>query len=228
MGNPRQLPLVFDLRPAYSGEDFLVADCNRDAVGWIDRWPDWPSPALVVHGPAGCGKSHLAEVFRRKSAARSLDHQVLAADEPRDPASADGAWIVEDCDAYLSNDAPAPLFHLFNQVREGGGTILLTGRTAAARWPETLADLRSRLNAATSAAIGPPDDQLIAAVVVKLFADRQLRVGVEVVDYALRRMERSFDAARKLVSAVDAAALAERREITVPLVRQVIKEIAGT
>lgn len=225
MSGAKQLPLDFDLRPAYGDADFLVAECNREAVAWIDKWPHWPSPALAVHGPAGCGKSHLAEVFREKSGATVLGHAALAGDEARDPAAAGGAWIVEDADVYLSGQPPEPLFHLFNQVKEGGGSLLLTGAAAPARWEVSLADLRSRLNAAAAVAIGAPDDTLIAAVLVKLFADRQLRVGAEVVDYALKRMERSFAAARDLVGAVDAAALAERREITVPLVRKVMEEL---
>lgn len=223
MSGPRQLPLDFDHWPAYGGADFLIAESNRDAVAWINRWPDWPGPVLAVHGPAGCGKTHLAEVFRRKASARVLGHAELAADEARDPAATGGAWIVEDADAYLEQGAPAPLFHLLNQVREGGGTLLLSGRAAPARWPTDLPDLRSRLNAAAAVAIGTPNDGLLAAVLVKMFADRQLRVGTDVVDYALRRMERSFAAASDLVAAVDAAALAERREITVPLVRRIME-----
>ncbi|MEK9725337.1 MAG: DNA replication protein, partial [Rhodospirillaceae bacterium] len=147
MTGARQLPLDFEHRPALGGEDFLVADCTRDAGAWVARWPDGPSPALVVHGPAACGKSHLAEVYRRRSGARALSQAELAADEARDPAAASGAWLVEDADDYLADGAPEPLFHLFNQVKEGGGRLMLTGRNAPARWAVTLADLRSRLNA---------------------------------------------------------------------------------
>ncbi|MDD9876292.1 MAG: DNA replication protein [Magnetovibrio sp.] len=223
MSGATQLPLEFDLRPAYGGEDFLVSDENREAVLWIDRWPDWPTPVLCVHGPAGCGKTHLAEVFRAKTGARALSHADLAGDPPRDPAAAAGAWIVEDADAYLAGSDPEPLLHLYNQVAEGGGRLLLTGARPPADWPADLADLRSRLGALTVAAIGAPGDALIAALLVKLFGDRQLRVGADVVDYAVRRMERSFAAARDLVGRLDQAALAERRAITIPLVRRVLE-----
>jgi len=225
---PTQLSLNFDHRPAYGGEDFLVADSNRDAVMWIDRWPEWPSPALVVYGPPGCGKTHLAEVFRRHADATRLDHAALARNTARDPASAGGAWIVEDADDYLAAEAPEALFHLYNQVREGGGSLFLTGKMPPAQWPVALPDLASRLNAAAAVAIGPPGDELIAALLVKLFADRQLKVGAEVIDYLLKRMERSFAAARTLVSALDEAALAERRDITVPLTRKVMETLDTT
>lgn len=222
MNKPQQLPLDFEFRPAFGGADFLVTDSNREAVQWIDRWPDWLSPALVVYGPPASGKSHLAEVFRQKSQANVMTHQDLANDQPRDPAGAAGAWIIEDADRYLGDGPPEPLFHLFNQIKEGGGSLLLSGVLPPARWLVELADLSSRLNAAPTVGIGTPDDGLIGAVLVKLFADRQLRVSTDVIEYAVKRMERSLAAARNLVKALDALALAERREITVPLVRRVL------
>ena len=221
MSESLQFTLPFEFRPAYGGEHFLVAPCNDDAVSWVDRWPDWPSPYLIIHGPAGCGKTHLAEVFRRRADAQALSHAALAKNCPRDPEEAAGGWIVEDADNYLFNGEPEPLFHFLNQVLEGQGHLLLSARAAPSQWRVDLADLRSRINAAPAVAIGPPDDELLAAVLVKHFADRQLRVGIEVVDYAVKRMERSFDAVSDLVERLDRQSLTARREITVPLVRQV-------
>ena len=221
MREPRQFTLAFEFRPAYGDDHFLVAPCNGDAVAWVDRWPDWPSPYLIIHGPAGCGKTHLAEVFRQHADAQVLSHAALAKNCPRDPEETAGGWIVEDADSYLDDGEPEPLFHLFNQVLEGRGHLLLSSRKAPSRWRVNLADLRSRINAAPAVAIGSPDDQLLSAVLVKHFADRQLRVGAEVVEYAVKRMERSFDAVRDLVEELDRQSLTARREITVPLVRQV-------
>ena len=221
MSQSSQLTLAFEYRPAYDDDHFVVAPCNEVAVSWIDRWPDWPSPYLIIHGPAGCGKTHLSEVFRRRADAKVLTHRALAENCPRDPEGAGGGWIVEDADSYLFNGEPEPLFHFLNQVLEGQGQLLLSAREAPSQWRVDLADLRSRINAAPAVAIGPPDDELLAAVLMKHFTDRQLRVGIEVVDYAVKRMERSFDAVRELVDRLDRQSLSARREITVPLVRQV-------
>ena len=120
------------------------------------------------------------------------------------------------------------LLHLYNVAAESGGHLLFTARTPPARWPIALADLRSRLGAMPSAAVGKPDDALIGAVLVKLFADRQLSVGANVVTFLLARMERSFDMARRIVAALDAAALAGRRNITVPLARRVLTHLRDT
>jgi chromosomal replication initiation ATPase DnaA len=196
--------LTFDLghRTALGRDDFLVAPCNSDAVAWIDRWPDWPGPALVIYGPAGCGKTHLARVWQQRSG---------ATDES----------VIEDADR-ASDDAA--LFHRFNRHAEDGGHLLVTARIAPARWTGRLPDLVSRLAAAPTVAIGAPDDTLIAQVLVKLFADRQLDVDAGVVTYAVRRMERSFAAARRLVAAADQAALAAKRPVTVALVRAVLEQ----
>ena len=222
-----QLPLDFDHRPALSGEDFLVAPGNAGAVAWLDRWPDWPGPLLAIHGPAGCGKTHLAQVFMAASGARAIGADALGGTEPRHLLAGARACVVEDAEAFLGGDLEEALLHLYNTVQETGRHMMLTARRPPARWPVRLADLRSRLKAAVAVEIGPPDDTLITAVIVKLFADRQLRVDADVVSFMLTRMERSFETARTLVAAVDRAALAERRNITVPLVRGVMEEISS-
>ncbi len=222
-----QLPLDFDHRPALSGEDFLVAPGNAGAVAWLDRWPDWPGPLLAIHGPAGCGKTHLAQVFMAASGARAIGADALGGTEPRHLLAGARACVVEDAEAFLGGDLEEALLHLYNTVQETGRHMMLTARRPPARWPVRLADLRSRLKAATAVGIGPPDDPLITAVIVKLFVDRQLRVDADVVSFMLTRMERSFETARTLVAAVDRAALAERRNITVPLVRGVMEEMSS-
>lgn len=219
---PRQLALGFDHRPSLSGDDFLVAPCNAEAVAWLDRWPDWRLPALAVYGPSGCGKTHLAQVFMARTGAPAVTVEALRTIEAPRLLGDAPACLIEDAEAVLAAGVEAAVLHLFNTVGEAGRHLLLTARRPPARWAVGLADLRSRLNAAAVVAIGAPDDALLAAVLVKLFADRQLRVEGEVISFMLARMERSFDAARRLVAALDAAALAGRRNLTVPLVREVL------
>lgn len=218
-----QLPFDFDHRPALSSEDFLVAPCNEEAVAWIDRWPRWLSPALVLYGPAGCGKTHLSKVFQKVSAAAVVTPERLAGEDPHRILEGLRACVLEDADRIVGEEGlEENLLHLYNTAKEMGSSILLTSGRPPSRWSMGLADLRSRLNAAIVAGIGAPDDALIAAVLVKLFADRQLKVGGDVIRFLTPRMERTFAEARSLVERIDKAALSEGRPVTIPLARKVL------
>ena len=217
-----QLPLDLGHHPALSEGDFLVAPCNAEAHAWLQLWPQWPGPASVVFGPAQCGKTHLAHLFAARSAAVTIAAAVLTVADPPRLLEQARVVVVEDCDRGELDEAA--LFHLINLTKECGGYLLLTGREAPPRWRLALADLRSRVNAMPALAIGAPDDSVLAAVLVKLFADRQVRITEEVVTYLLGRMERSFAAAAGLVEQLDRAALAGRRAVTVPLARSVLEQ----
>ena len=210
---------IFDFphRPAFGADDFLVAPSNEAAVAWLDRWPDWPSPAAVLHGPSGCGKTHLAHVWQARSGA-VLHAAASLVPEEVPGLAANAALVLDDAERA----AERPLLHLVNLVAERGGHLLLTAAAPPSRWTTALPDLRSRLVAMPEVGMLAPDDALIGAVLLKLFADRQLDVGEDVVIFLLRHMERSFAAARHIVAALDRAALAAQRRITVPLARQVL------
>ncbi|WP_119459565.1 HdaA/DnaA family protein [Rhodospirillaceae bacterium SYSU D60014] len=218
-----QIPLEFDHRPSLGGEDFLVAPSNEAAVAWLDRWPDWPAPALAVYGPLGCGKTHLAHVWRARSGAVLLTPDALATAEPPRLLGSAKACILDGFvqDRLRSLDERR-LLHLYNLLAEQGGHLLLCADEAPARWPIALADLRSRLTAIPAVRVEPPDDLLIGALLVKLFSDRQLLVGSDVITYLCTHIERSFEAARSIVAAIDRAALAAHRRVTVPLVRELL------
>ena len=218
-----QLALDLAYRTALGREDFLVAACNRDAVAWIDRWRDWPLDRLALHGLAGSGKTHLLEVWRRESGAVPVAPGDLAAADLDALVPAGGCLALDDADALAGDPAgERALFHLINLAGERKAQLLLVGRDAPARWPVALPDLASRLAATASIAIAPPDEELMAALLVKLFADRQAPLTAEAVAYLVPRMERSFSAALELVRASDRLSLAERKRITVPLARRVL------
>ena len=214
----RQSTFDWGVRPALGREDFLVAPCNEAAVAWLDRWPDWPGPALVIHGPPGSGKSHLAEVWRRRSGAEAIDAGALSQAEARGGHAA--ARLVIDGLAGPTDERA--LLHAYNSVAERDGHLLLTALSPPAHWPLTLPDLVSRLRVAPAVAIGLPDDALLAALMLKLFADRQIAVAPEVPAYVVPRIERTFEAVARLVERLDRAALAKGKPVTVPLVRAVL------
>ncbi len=215
----RQLAFVFDHRPALSGDDFLVTSSNRDAVSWLDSWPDWPAPLLVIYGPAGSGKSHLGQVFRARAGADEIAPAQLGADGYSDLLANARECLIDNAEDWTDQEAA---LHLYNSVAARGGHILMTASRAPSQWKIPLADLRSRILAAPTVALNRPDDDLIKAVLAKLFSDRQVRIDVDVVEYLARRMERSLTEAQRLVTAIDQSALSERRDVTVPFVRDVM------
>jgi len=223
-----QLPLDLRHRPALGKADFVVAAGNRDAVAWLDRWPDWPAGALVIYGPAGCGKSHLIAVWRARSKARALNADDLEPEALGPLIEGRGHLALDDAENMVVSGgeaAEAALFHLYNAVKARGDTMLLTAPTPPARWAIALPDLASRLGALPAIAVAQPDDELMSAVLAKLFSDRQLAVDRRVIDYLATHMERSFAAARQFVDVMDREALARQRRITRPLAMELLERM---
>ena len=213
--------LAFDLpgQEAMTRKDFFVAASNALALQTLDHCQDWPGRKHLIVGPEGAGKTHLVQIWAAEADAVILPAETLAtADIAR---LAGRAVAVEDADRI--GGAEAQLFHLHNLVTTSG-TLLLTARTPPRDWGLTLADLKSRMQATPIAVLDGPDDALLSAVLVKLFADRQVVVPTNLIPYLLSRMPRSIGAARGLVAELDARALAAGRPIT----RALAGEILGT
>lgn len=207
---PRQLPLDLALPERMGRDDFLDSDANGDALDLIERWPDWPDRALVLVGPGGSGKSHLAAIWAEAAGARFLaGHALEVAGVPA--ALATGALVLEDVDP--SRIDGRALFHLLNLVRQQNAFLLMTAETAPAGWSMDPPDALSRLRAVPMVRIAAPDDMLLRAVLVKLFADRQINVDEALVGFLVQRIERSFSAARAAVDRLDSEALARRRAV---------------
>lgn len=225
---PSQLTLDLVLPPpTYARDDFVVTDGNREALAWIDRWPDWPAPALSLSGPRGCGKTHLGRIWSARSGATVMAGTDLKGKNMADLAelaAAQPAVVIEQADRAPERG----LLHLYNLMRERGGHLLLISAEPPARWSIALPDLASRLRAAPAVAVAPPDDELLGSIILKQLADRQLHAGAGVVQYLVSHMERSAETARLVVAALDRRALTERRKIDRRLAADVLADIAMT
>lgn len=213
---PRQLSLGLSYRKAYNSDDFLIAPCNVDAVTWLDLYPNWPAHALVILGPKGCGKTHLAHIFSQNvlEAAQLTDSSDLT--HTYLPEKVDRI-VVENIDCLGSETA---LFHLYNWTKEQGIGLLMTAR----HLPDILLpDLKSRLYLAPKISILPPDDELMYAVLAKAFSERNIAVDPSVLEYAVKQIERSFPAVHRLIDAADKVSLEKGRRITIPIVKEALR-----
>jgi chromosomal replication initiation ATPase DnaA len=214
-----QLAIDLPFRPALGAADFLVSACNRAALERIERWPDWPERGLVLYGPAQCGKSHLALLWSGRAGGRLVPGPALGTLSPPQLAALP-AVAIDDAETAPER----ALLHLHNCCRETGAGLLIVARQPPARWPIALPDLASRLRAMPAVGIGPPDDALLAGLLIKHFTDRQIRVAPAAINFAVRRIERSFAAAAAFVTALDRAALGAGRPIGLALMRRVLAE----
>lgn len=218
----RQIPLELPVDSAQAREDLLVSAANRKAVEFVDAWPDWPGTVVVLAGPVGSGKSHIAGIWAERAGARVLPMERLE----------DIGGEVESLREVAIEDARAvaipetALFHLINQVRAVGGHCLITSRHWPSAWKVELPDLASRLRAAQLVELAEPDDLLLRQVIVKLFADRQIAVDPGVVDYLVTRMERSLGAAGELVAEMDREALSRGARLTRSVAATALKRLA--
>ena len=215
---PRQLALALEHAESFAREDFLSGPSNAVALALVEAWPDWSHRTVMLTGPEGSGKSHLAAIWAQTAGARLIAARAL--EEASVPSAlATGALVVEDVVAGAFDERA--LFHLLNLGREHDAFVLLTARTA----PVTFAvrDLASRVKALPLVAMMPPDDTLLRAVLVKLFADRQLSVDEALIGYVATRIERSFAAARAVVARLDDEALRHKRPLTRAFAAEVLR-----
>ena len=214
--------LVFDLPhvPSWDEADFFITSRNESALALIARWPDWHSPAAIVFGPPQSGKTYLAKIWQNRSKAQFIEAPALASHvwcEPFPP------LVVEDIDTATFDETA--LFHHLNLAREHGSSILFTAQAAPGDWMLTLPDLRSRIRSYPAMEIQQPDEEHLAALLVKHFSDRQIDVAPDVISFLIARMERSMAAAQQVTAHIDRLALAERRKITRTFAAKVFKAL---
>ena len=220
MSQPRQMAFDLGLTEDISRAGFFPSPANAAALAAVDGWPGWPQGRLLLIGPEGSGKSHLARIWASESPAQILP----ASDLPtQDPTRLPPRLVVEDADETAGLPAhEEALFHALNHQLASNGQLLLTARRSPRDWGIRLPDLLSRLQSIAIARLEPPDDALLSAVLVKLFADRQITVPANLIPYLAARMDRSIAAARSLVAALDARALALGRPVTRALASELL------
>jgi chromosomal replication initiation ATPase DnaA len=213
----RQLPLPLAWTESDSAGDFYRGPSNDMALAWLERGPSaWGHHASLLIGPAKSGKTHLARMFAARFAGTFVPLHRSGT------AQGSGVFIIDDLGPGVDE---VSLFHTYNRLKEQGGTLLMIARTQPRDWPVTLPDLASRLAATPQVEIGAPDDAILGAVMIKQLKDKGWSVPPDVVSYLLPRMERSFEGVHRLVGALDEQASGLKRNLTVILASNVLKNI---
>lgn len=215
-----QLPLQLSVPPRFGAENFLVSPSNAVAHAALERWPDWPDRVLVLVGPPGSGKTHLAHLWAARAGAGMLTPGDFGGDLSR-VAGKNG--VIDSADDLRVPEAA--LFHLLNLVRENGTALLVTARTPPDRWTLDTPDLLSRLRLAPQVQIDSPDEALVRAVLVKLFDDRQIRVDAGLIDHLALRLDRSLALVGSVVEALDVAGLSRGRRINRAMAAEILREL---
>ncbi|MGA0540179.1 chromosomal replication initiator DnaA [Neotabrizicola sp. VNH66] len=215
--------LILDLPPLenFTRAGLIVTPANRLALAALDGWQGWPGGKMVLAGPSGAGKTHLARIWAADSGATVVSATAL--DDP-DRLARHGAVAVEDADRIAGEPAAErALFHLHNLLLPAG-RLLVTAATPPRDWGLGLPDLLSRMQAAPLTRLEAPDDTLLHGVLTKLFSDRQIAPPPGLISYLLTRMPRSIGAARAVVAELDARALAEGRTVGLRLAAEILHD----
>lgn len=215
-----QMVMPFAPAVSYAAEDFIRGESNQEAHGLVEHWPNWPYSIMLIHGPKGCGKTHLSHVFAARAKAGIIDAVRIGQATADQLLTGNHAWVLDNVQQVTDQ---AALAQLINHARARGDYLLILADAPGSQLHFTLPDLKSRLAMLPAVALGAPDDALLMGVLAKAFADRQIRITPDVLAYAVARLERSYAAAQQFAAQMDQLSLARGRAVTLPLVREALQ-----
>lgn len=215
----------FSFSSGFVEDDFVLSSSNSNAYKLVKKWPHWNSHAILIYGPQGSGKSHLAKIWQSRTEAVFLNAHDVYKHSAVIAKSENKRFILDDVERIHDE---VSLFHMFNSIKEISGSLLVTASRHPSNLQIRLPDIKSRLCAIPSAGVNNPDDELLRQILFKQFTDRQLKVPLEVIDYLISRMERSFPALYRTVEALDKNAMLEKKSITVPFARKILSGLKSS
>jgi len=210
--------LDFDINESFDENDYYVSKSNYFAKNIIETWPKWEKNIINLTGEKFSGKSHLSAIFRRKSNALYL-HAKNIDDQTLKEIKLSNDIIIEDLDENFDEKL---LYSIFNLVEQDNKYLLISSKKPMDTMKFSLPDLVSRLKNCIVAKIEPPDDDLIYAIILKSFSDRQIKLDNKIIDYIIKRIDRSYGKMHEFIYKIDELSLKKKQSINFKIIKEII------
>ena len=220
MNKLNQTLLKFELEQNFTYDDFFVSKCNYFAFSLIESWPKWEKNILNIYGEKFCGKSHLSEIFKRKNKAIIIKNDEINNNFFNKIRYYEN--IILDNLEFLSDEKT--LYSIFNFVEQYNKYLIINSIDSINSIEFTLPDLKSRLKNCIFAKIDKPDDDMIFALVLKHFADRQIKIEKKIIEYITKRIERSYGKILDFIYKVDQFSLINKKSIDYKIIKEILEE----
>ena len=218
MSDLNQLLLNFNQNQNFNYNDFYVSKSNYFAFQLIETWPKWEKNIINISGEEHSGKSHLAEIFRQKYKAFKFTEMELN-DKNLKSLKVHENLILED---FENKSSEKLIYSLFNLVEQDNKYLIINSNIPLIKMNFTLDDLNSRVKNCILAEIKNPDDELIFALILKNFSDMQIKIEKRLIDYIVKRIDRSYRKISEFIYKVDEISLKKKKSINVNIIKNLL------
>ena len=214
-----QLLLNFNFSKNYKKDDFFVSKSNFFAFNLIDTWPKWEKNIINICGEKYSGKTHLSEIFLNKNKGKILDSKKFIFNEAYNLRIYQNI-ILEDFNYDIDEES---IFSLINFVDQNNKYLVINSLKPINEMNFNLKDLKSRSKNSLVAKIEDPDDQLIKVLLAKNFSDRQIKIDNKLIEFAVKRITRSYGKIFEFIYKIDEMSLKMKKSIDLKTVKKVLK-----
>ena len=220
MSKLNQTLLKFELEQNFTYDDFFVSKCNYFAFSLIESWPKWEKNILNIYGEKFSGKSHLSEIFKKKNKAIIIKNNEINEEFFKKIRFYEN--IILDNLEYINDENI--LYSIINFVEQYNKYLIVNSINPINTLDFTLPDLKSRLKNCVYAKIEKPDDDMIFALILKHFSDRQIKIEKKVIEYITKRIERSYGKILDFIYKIDQFSLINKKSIDYKIIKKILEE----
>ena len=214
-----QLAFKFPFKTKYYEHDYYVSSNNFSAYRLIESWPNWPDKWVNIYGPKGCGKTHLANIFKKKINSIYIKAENFSAYEIISKIENEKCLIIDN---YKNNIEEKEFYSVLNFLRQSNKYLIINSNLPIKKENVKLKDLRSRLGSFIDIGIDLPTDDLLRVIITKSFSDKQIDISPKVSEYIIKNIERSYEKVFKFIKEIDDLSLSSGKSININLIKKVL------